>query len=132
MLAPGPARQSSSLLASQEVCEWGPRELRKYGTKLHGPGHFNRAMPQPLTTMATPLMSRSPTCLTCLRRVSQTICSGSPASLTQVRGKKTSGRPTDRGVLVRLLEDVPKFGRKGVQAAYHGGLMNYFTDRGLL
>ncbi|EOO02434.1 putative fructose-bisphosphate aldolase protein [Phaeoacremonium minimum UCRPA7] len=62
--------------------------------------------------MATPLMTRSPTCLTCLRRISQTICSGSPASLTQVRGKKTSGRPTDRGVLVRLLEDVPKFGRK--------------------
>ncbi|KAJ9157360.1 hypothetical protein NKR23_g736 [Pleurostoma richardsiae] len=59
--------------------------------------------------MATPLVAQMPTCMTCLRRLARTALS--PISLTQVRAK-SKGRPVDQGVLVRLLEDIPKFGRK--------------------
>lgn len=33
--------------------------------------------------------------------------------LVLARGKSNRLRPRDRGVVVRLLEDIPKFGRKG-------------------
>ncbi|KAM7197662.1 hypothetical protein V8F20_006552 [Naviculisporaceae sp. PSN 640] len=61
----------------------------------------------------TPLGNRLPTCLTCLRRLAQPT-SLSPASgiLVQARAKSNYTRPYDRGVVVRLLEDVPTFGRK--------------------
>ncbi|KAL2269895.1 hypothetical protein VTJ83DRAFT_2079 [Remersonia thermophila] len=68
--------------------------------------------------MTTPLVSRSPACLTCLRRVIQPLSSngsniGAGAlPLVQVRTKTRYTRPKDRGVVVRLLEDIPKFGRK--------------------
>ncbi|KAL1838389.1 hypothetical protein VTJ49DRAFT_2701 [Mycothermus thermophilus] len=68
------------------------------------------------TTMATPLASRSPTCLTCLRRAIQPFTSNNAGagavSLVQVRTKTRYTRPKDQGVVVRLLEDIPKFGRK--------------------
>ncbi|KAL2137045.1 hypothetical protein VTI74DRAFT_9651 [Chaetomium olivicolor] len=61
---------------------------------------------------------RSPTCLACLRRLAQPFWStnasatASPVSLVQVRAKSNHLRPKDQGVVVRLLEDIPKFGRK--------------------
>lgn len=70
--------------------------------------------------MAAPLASRSPTCLACLRRLAQPFASSngnsssaSAVSLVQVRLKSNRLRPKDQGVVVRLLEDIPKFGRKG-------------------
>jgi hypothetical protein len=78
--------------------------------------------------MAAPLASRSPTCLACLRRLAQPFAysngsaSASAVSLVhmqvqvqvqQVRAKSNRLRPKDQGVVVRLLEDIPKFGRKG-------------------
>ncbi|KAK1769485.1 putative fructose-bisphosphate aldolase [Phialemonium atrogriseum] len=78
--------------------------------------------------MAAPLiLSRSPTCLSCLRRLASPIASSSSSSSSgrwgpltaathaqvQVRGKKKSARRQDQvGIVVRLLEDIPKFGRK--------------------
>ncbi|KAK3695210.1 hypothetical protein B0T22DRAFT_97390 [Podospora appendiculata] len=57
--------------------------------------------------MATPsITSRWPTCLACLRRVAQ------PLVVVQSRAASGSLRPRDQGVVVRLLEDIPKFGRK--------------------
>jgi hypothetical protein len=68
-------------------------------------------------TMAGSLVSRSPTCLACLRRLAQPFGSNSGSasavSLVQVRAKSNRLRPKDQGVVVRLLEDIPKFGRKG-------------------
>ncbi|KAK3941820.1 hypothetical protein QBC46DRAFT_381511 [Diplogelasinospora grovesii] len=66
--------------------------------------------------MAGPLLSRSPTCIACLRRLTRPLGSvnagtGSVSVMQmQTRGKRT--RPQDQGVVVRLLEDIPKFGRK--------------------
>ena len=37
----------------------------------------------------------------------------STVSLVQVRAKSNRLRPKDQGVVVRLLEDIPKFGRRG-------------------
>lgn len=74
------------------------------------------------TTMAAPLASRSPTCLACLRRLAQPFANsnGSVGAVSlaqvqvqQVRAKSNRLRPKDQGVVVRLLEDIPKFGRKG-------------------
>ncbi|KAK4155358.1 hypothetical protein C8A00DRAFT_13570 [Chaetomidium leptoderma] len=66
--------------------------------------------------MTAPLVSRSPTCLACLRRLAQPFGSGngsaSAVSLVQFRAKSNRLRPKDQGVIVRLLEDIPKFGRK--------------------
>lgn len=83
--------------------------------------------------MAAPLiLNRSPTCLSCLRRLASPIASSSSSSgrwgpLTaathaqvQVRGKKKSARRQDQvGIVVRLLEDIPKFGRKGEPYFHH-------------
>jgi hypothetical protein len=74
---------------------------------------------RPRMTMAAPLASRSPTCLSCLRRLAQPFASNngsvsaSAVSLVQVRLKSNRLRPKDQGVVVRLLDDIPKFGRKG-------------------
>ncbi|KAM7191991.1 hypothetical protein V8F33_008569 [Rhypophila sp. PSN 637] len=62
------------------------------------------------------LGNRLPTCLACLRRLAQP--SVSPIQpptgvvLMQTRAKSNHMRPQDRGVVVRLLEDIPTFGRK--------------------
>lgn len=63
------------------------------------------------TIMASPLVGRSPTCLSCIRRINQV--GSASISLTQVRGKKTEGRLKGSGVVVRLLKDVKKFGKEG-------------------
>ncbi|ROW11455.1 hypothetical protein VMCG_01514 [Cytospora schulzeri] len=62
--------------------------------------------------MVSPLMTR-PTCLACLRRITRATAASLSPILTQVRGKKTSGRPKDAGVVVRLLKDIKGFGKEG-------------------
>jgi len=82
------------------------------------PADYDEDRPLTRTAMATPLLTRSPTCLRCLRRslgsggVGNLPATAIAVSRTQVRGKK-GGRPRDHGVVVRLLEDIPAFGRKG-------------------
>lgn len=60
---------------------------------------------------------RSPTCLACLRRLAQPFggrsSSSSTVPLVQTRAKSNRYQPRDQGVVVRLLQDIPKFGRKG-------------------
>jgi len=58
------------------------------------------------------LLTRSPSCLSCLRRSFGQNGIQGVAGLVQIRGKKR-GRPRDQGVVVRLLDDIPGFGRKG-------------------
>lgn len=60
------------------------------------------------------LGNRLPTCLACLRRLAQPCPIQPPTGvvLVQARAKSNYTRPYDRGVVVRLLEDVPTFGRK--------------------
>lgn len=75
-------------------------------------------------------LSRPATCLAGLRRLAIsspsvpgstiTAAGRAPAAAavtTQTRAKSSHLRPQDRGVLVRLLEDIPKFGRKGTLAS---------------
>ncbi|KAL2020161.1 hypothetical protein VTK56DRAFT_8685 [Thermocarpiscus australiensis] len=66
--------------------------------------------------MTGPIASRSPTCLACLRRLAQPFGSSNGRSTTvsfvQARPKSNRYRPRDQGVVVRLLEDIPKFGHK--------------------
>ncbi|KAI1116848.1 hypothetical protein F5Y14DRAFT_405494 [Nemania sp. NC0429] len=69
--------------------------------------------------MATPRLARAPTCLSCLRRLSQPAfaasasASPSPLSWTQTRARTTKAELEDlQGTPVRLLRDVPQFGRK--------------------
>ncbi|KUI60452.1 hypothetical protein VP1G_07641 [Cytospora mali] len=62
--------------------------------------------------MVSPMMTR-PTCLACLRRITRATTASLSPILTQVRGKKTSGRPKDAGVVVRLLKDIKGFGKEG-------------------
>lgn len=65
------------------------------------------------------MAARAPTCLSCLRRITATPASSSlpgfsflvSGSQQQLRYK--SKKCYDQGVIVRLLEDVPKYGRKG-------------------
>ncbi|KAH8889492.1 hypothetical protein GQ53DRAFT_748185 [Thozetella sp. PMI_491] len=65
--------------------------------------------------MAGSVLNRPQTCLSCLRRLTNAVGSANAnpisVSLLQSRGKRT-GRPRDQGVVVRLLEDIPKWGRK--------------------
>ncbi|GAW10949.1 hypothetical protein ANO14919_002870 [Xylariales sp. No.14919] len=62
--------------------------------------------------MAAPRVARSPTCLSCLRRLAQP-SSPSPLSWTQTRAKTTKAELEDlQGIPVRLLRDIPTFGRK--------------------
>ncbi|KAK3362830.1 hypothetical protein B0T25DRAFT_575513 [Lasiosphaeria hispida] len=67
--------------------------------------------------MAGPVLSTSTssTCLACLRRLAQPFAkssTGAAVSIVQVRVKSRTVRSHDQGVVVRLLEDVPKFGRR--------------------
>ncbi|KAI3332292.1 hypothetical protein HD806DRAFT_480044 [Xylariaceae sp. AK1471] len=69
--------------------------------------------------MATPRLARSPTCLSCLRRLAQPQPSPSafsfpsPLSWTQTRARTTKAELEDlQGIPVRLLRDIPMFGRK--------------------
>ncbi|KAK0672786.1 hypothetical protein QBC41DRAFT_312728 [Cercophora samala] len=59
--------------------------------------------------MTGPVVSRSPTCLSCMRRLAQPFLS---LPLVQARAKSTHLVPSDKGVIVRLLANIPKFGRK--------------------
>ncbi|KAI0187339.1 hypothetical protein EV127DRAFT_436802 [Xylaria flabelliformis] len=62
--------------------------------------------------MATPRLARSPTCLSCLRRLAQP-APLSPISWTQTRARTTKAELEDlQGIPVRLLRDIPTFGRK--------------------
>ncbi|KAB5580771.1 hypothetical protein GE09DRAFT_1213209 [Coniochaeta sp. 2T2.1] len=74
--------------------------------------------------MAAPVLGRTPTCLNCIRRIvtaptpsplassctSWTVAPISPFSRPQIRNK--SKHHYDEGVIVRLLEDIPRYGRK--------------------
>ncbi|KAJ4394280.1 hypothetical protein N0V93_003497 [Gnomoniopsis smithogilvyi] len=71
--------------------------------------------------MASPLVGRSPTCLSCIRRLNQV--GSASISLTQVRGKKSLSRPKNPGVVVRLLQDVKKYGKEGSIFRAPGGTM---------
>ncbi|KAL2157412.1 hypothetical protein VTH06DRAFT_6104 [Thermothelomyces fergusii] len=65
--------------------------------------------------MAAPSATRLPTCLACLRRLAQPFSSNvsnSTVVFVQVRTKSNHLRPRDQGVVVRLLQDIPRFGRK--------------------
>ncbi|KAI0815517.1 hypothetical protein GGR55DRAFT_629204 [Xylaria sp. FL0064] len=65
--------------------------------------------------MATPSLARSPTCLSCLRRIAATQrpAALSPLSWTQSRARTTKAELEDlQGIPVRLLRDIPTFGRK--------------------
>ncbi|KAK4183321.1 hypothetical protein QBC35DRAFT_443610 [Podospora australis] len=62
--------------------------------------------------MPGPIVSRSSTCLSCLRRLAQPFKTSNPVSLIQTRAKSNNLRARDQGVIVRLLTDIPKFGRK--------------------
>lgn len=62
--------------------------------------------------MVSPMMTR-PTCLSCLRRITQTGAASLSPIFNQIRGKKTSGRLKDAGVVVRLLKDIKGFGKEG-------------------
>ncbi|KAK3330284.1 hypothetical protein B0H66DRAFT_54586 [Apodospora peruviana] len=65
--------------------------------------------------MAQSALSRWPTCLACLRRLAQPSSSSvlnSTGVVMQTRAKSNHPRPMDQGVVVRLLMDIPKFGRK--------------------
>lgn len=79
-----------------------PRTYRQFQQRLIE--HPRTLSMGPITSSA--LSSRAPTCLACLRRLARP--GVSPISLTQTRGKRLKAQ----GVVVRLLEDVPKFGRK--------------------
>ncbi|KAF2872092.1 hypothetical protein BDV95DRAFT_493022 [Massariosphaeria phaeospora] len=50
-----------------------------------------------------------PQCTSCLRRVTQLTW----GSLQQVRGKSKAAREAERNIVVKLLQDVPRFGRAG-------------------
>ncbi|TGJ80990.1 hypothetical protein E0Z10_g7776 [Xylaria hypoxylon] len=65
--------------------------------------------------MATPRLARSPTCLSCLRRLAQpsSLSPLSPLSWTQTRARTTKAELEDlQGIPVRLLRDITTFGRK--------------------
>ncbi|KAI1822417.1 hypothetical protein F4861DRAFT_390363 [Xylaria intraflava] len=73
--------------------------------------------------MATPRLARSPTCLSCLRRLAQPATS-SPLSWTQTRAKATKAELEDlQGIPVRLLRDMPAFGRKNAIIRVKAGRM---------
>ncbi|KAL1874390.1 hypothetical protein VTK73DRAFT_363 [Phialemonium thermophilum] len=75
--------------------------------------------------MSAPLLNRPQTCLSCLRRLAMQVANGASntgsvlgvtapvaSSRFQVRGKNKMARKKEENVIVRLLEDIPKFGRK--------------------
>ncbi|KAK1757566.1 hypothetical protein QBC47DRAFT_376380 [Echria macrotheca] len=62
------------------------------------------------------MLGPSSTCLACLRKLANprtgVALSGGLSVINQIRSKSRFKRPQDQGVVVRLLEDIPKFGRK--------------------
>ncbi|KAI1268763.1 hypothetical protein F5Y18DRAFT_439370 [Xylariaceae sp. FL1019] len=73
--------------------------------------------------MASPRFTQSPTCLSCLRRIAQP-ATPSPLTLTQIRTRTTKAELEDlQGIAVRLLRDIPKFGRKDAIIRVKGGRM---------
>ena len=78
------------------------------------------------STMAAPGLGRSPTCLNCLRqlahpRLAPTTITAAPVSLVQTRHRTTKAELEDlQGIPVRLLEDIPSFGRKGMYGRFLG------------
>ena len=73
------------------------------------------------STMAAPGLGRSPTCLNCLRQLTQPRKPTAPFSLIQTRSRTTKAELEDlQGIPVRLLEDIPSFGRKGMYGRFLG------------
>ncbi|RFU33080.1 hypothetical protein B7463_g3240, partial [Scytalidium lignicola] len=63
--------------------------------------------------MASPLLPRAPQCITCVRRIAGTFADTvSVPARQQVRGKKKLARASNN-IKVRLLRDIPHYGRKG-------------------
>jgi len=64
-----------------------------------------------LTTasMASPLVSRGPQCLSCIRRMTL-----SSSAIQQNRGKKQLAKDKNTTVKVQLLQNVPGYGRRGM------------------
>ncbi|OIW35006.1 hypothetical protein CONLIGDRAFT_665675 [Coniochaeta ligniaria NRRL 30616] len=76
--------------------------------------------------MAAPIFGRTPTCLNCIRRLITTPASSplasssttwtaapiSPFSFSRPQIRNKSKHHYDEGVIVRLLEDIPRYGRK--------------------
>ncbi|KAI1073908.1 hypothetical protein F5B20DRAFT_586803 [Whalleya microplaca] len=82
--------------------------------------------------MATPRLARSPTCLSCLRRLARPSPSTfSPLPLTQTRAKTTKAEEEDlQGIPVRLLQDIQTFGRKNAIIRVKPGRMrNYWFPK---
>ncbi|KAI2628316.1 hypothetical protein GGS21DRAFT_527348 [Xylaria nigripes] len=81
--------------------------------------------------MATPRLARSPTCLSCLRRLAQP-STPSPLSWTQTSAYATKAELEDlQGIPVRLLRDIPAFGRKHAIIRVKAGRMrNLWFPRG--
>ncbi|KAI0536466.1 hypothetical protein GGR58DRAFT_475116 [Xylaria digitata] len=81
--------------------------------------------------MATPRLARSPTCLSCLRRLAQP-SSPSPLSWTQTRAKVTKAELEDlQGIPVRLLRDIATFGRKhAIIRVKSGRMRNIWFPKG--
>lgn len=84
--------------------------------------------------MATPRLARSPTCLSCLRRLAQPLPLSplSPLSQTQTRAATTKAELEDlQGIPVRLLRDIPMFGRKhAIIRVKPGRMRNIWFPRG--
>ncbi|KAI1425297.1 hypothetical protein F5Y12DRAFT_379285 [Xylaria sp. FL1777] len=88
--------------------------------------------------MATPRLARSPTCLSCLRRLAATqqqpqLYAVSPLSWTQSRARTTKAELEDlQGTPVRLLRDIRGFGRKyAIIRVKAGRMRNIWFPKGL-
>ncbi|KAI0433470.1 hypothetical protein F5Y09DRAFT_338688 [Xylaria sp. FL1042] len=85
--------------------------------------------------MATPSLARSPTCLSCLRRIvaTQQPAALSPLSWTQSRAKTTKAELEDlQGIPVRLLRDIRAFGRKhAIIRVKPGRMRNIWFPKGV-
>ncbi|KAI0011649.1 hypothetical protein F4779DRAFT_193479 [Xylariaceae sp. FL0662B] len=86
--------------------------------------------------MANPgRISRLPTCLSCLQRFTQPFPSTlSPLSFTQTRGVKTTSKTEEedlKGIPVRLLTNMPTFGRKdAIIRVKRGKMRNAWFPKG--
>ncbi|RDW94493.1 hypothetical protein BP5796_00256 [Coleophoma crateriformis] len=80
--------------------------------------------------MASPLVARSPQCLSCLRQITGSLRETfSLAGNHQIRGKKKLAKTPSR-VTIKLLKHVPKYGRMGTILQIPPGLMrNDFYPR---
>lgn len=108
----------------------GDLDLQSTSTSTPPPPRDPRDQSQAMASHGCSL-SRPATCLAGLRRLAIsspsvpgstiTAAGRAPAAAAvtaQTRAKSSHLRPQDRGVLVRLLEDIPKFGRKGTLASF--------------